>query len=526
MRSLFFIGAFVGTAFLACSTPSEPGAAPQPDTSPPDTSDAGTPDEASAPPLTWAPCDTKDWPDGFALPPATVRCTTVTVPFDHDHPEDGRTLKLRVARDPSRAFPTGKAVFQLAGGPGGTSVGQAGTVPRYMPKLLDQFDLVYVDQRGTGGSGYLDCAAGYPSTKDEWIACAGEHAKDDLARYLTVQAAHDLESVRAALGYGKINIRGGSYGTRLGLEYLRQHESSVDAVVLDGVDPPNNTFFRDFIVAVDRGVARLASDCKSSPDCAAITPDVLADLTKHRAAVKAAPRSIVADGAATTEDEATLLGVLGAALFEASTYYRIPRAIHGAATGDFVAWDALMSDMLGQTISEPMHAQRRSNSFAASSAPPRGLRPTRRVRGTSYVAPGLYMTVICAEDLPGSGTIDSLRALDASQLWGGDSTMVDIAQACAAWNVPALDPSLRAPVLSQAKVLLLNGDLDLNTFPEWGARAAATLPHAKNVVVPHATHSTMSIPCVGQIITDFIAGGGDAANVDVTCVDHLAPPAW
>ena len=253
-------------------------------------------------------------------------------------------------------------------------MGQAGTVPRYMPKLLDQFDLVYVDQRGTGGSGYLDCSAGYPSTKDEWIACAGEHAKDDLAGYLTVQAAHDLESVRKALGYDKINIRGGSYGTRLGLEYLRQHESSVNAVVLDGVDPPDNTFFHDFIVAVDRGVARLASDCKKSPDCAAITPDVLADLTKHRAAVKATPRSILADGAATTEDEATFLGVLGAALFEASTYYRIPRAIHGAASGDFVAWDALMSDMLGQTISEPMHAQLRGGSLssAASSSPREG----------------------------------------------------------------------------------------------------------------------------------------------------------
>ena len=136
------------------------------------------------------------------------------------------------------------------------------------------------------------------------------------------------------------------------------------------------------------------------------------------------------------------------------------------------------------------------------------------------------MTVICAEDLPGSGTVDALRTLDASQLWGGDPNIVDIAQACAAWKVPALDASLRTPVVSQAKVLLLNGDLDLNTFPEWGARAAATLPNAKNVVVPYATHSTMSIPCVGQIITDFIVKGGDAANVDLSCVDHLAPPVW
>jgi pimeloyl-ACP methyl ester carboxylesterase len=527
MRSFFILAASFAAAFLACSTPAEPGAAPQPGAP---TSDSGTADDASAQPLTWAPCDTKDWPDGFALPSPTVQCTTVTVPFDHAHPEDGRTLKLRVARDRARALPAGvgRAVFQLAGGPGGTSVGQAGTVPRYMPKLLDHFDLVYVDQRGTGGSGYLGCGTGYPSTKEEWIACAGEHAKEDLAGYLTVRAAHDLESVRVALGYGKISLRGGSYGTRLGLEYLRQHEARVNAVVLDGVDPPDNTFFRDFIVAVDRGVARLASDCKRSPDCAAITADVLADLTQHRAAVKATPRAIVADGAPAKEDEETFLGVLGAALFEAGTYSRVPRAIHGAATGDFAAWDALMSDTTGQAITEPLRAQLRGGaaSAAASSAAARGLRTKRRVRGSSYVAPGLYMTVICAEDLPGSGTADALRTLDAAQLWGGDPAMVDLADACAAWKVPPLEAALRAPVRSDAKVLLLNGELDLNTFPEWGARAAATLPHARNVVVPGATHSTMSIPCVGGIITEFLSADGDTANLDISCLDHLAAPAW
>ncbi|HSO31799.1 MAG TPA: alpha/beta fold hydrolase, partial [Labilithrix sp.] len=310
MRSILTIGACAAATFLACSAPNEPAAAPAPAVS---TSDAGTADEgAVAQPLAWAPCDTRDWPDGFALPPPAVECTTVTVPFDHARPGDGRTLGLRVARHRSRAFPTGQAVFQLAGGPGGTSVGQSGTIPRLMPKLLDQFDLVYVDQRGTGGSGYLDCASGYPSTKAEWVACAREHDRDDLAGYLTVQAAHDLELVRKALGYGKINVRGGSYGTRLGLEYLRQHEASVAAMVLDGVDPPDNTFFQDFIRAVDRGVARLVADCTKSPACAALTPDLLADLSAHRAAVRAAPRPIVADGAPAKEDEATFLAVLGA----------------------------------------------------------------------------------------------------------------------------------------------------------------------------------------------------------------------
>ncbi|HSO39075.1 MAG TPA: alpha/beta hydrolase, partial [Labilithrix sp.] len=66
----------------------------------------------------------------------------------------------------------------------------------------------------------------------------------------------------------------------------------------------------------------------------------------------------------------------------------------------------------------------------------------------------------------------------------------------------------------------------LNTYPEWGARAAATLPHATNLVVPYATHSTMGIPCVSGIITDFIAAEGDVARVDTSCVARLPAPQW
>jgi hypothetical protein len=76
------------------------------------------------------------------------------------------------------------------------------------------------------------------------------------------------------------------------------------------------------------------------------------------------------------------------------------------------------------------------------------------------------------------------------------------------------------------KVLLLNGDLDLDTFPEWGAHAAATLPRAVNLVVPYATHSTMSIPCVQKIMSAFLLADGDAARVDRACLAELRAPSW
>jgi len=43
----------------------------------------------------------------------------------------------------------------------------------------------------------------------------------------------DLEAVRQALGGPKLDLVGGSYGTRVALEYLRRHPEAVRTVVLD-----------------------------------------------------------------------------------------------------------------------------------------------------------------------------------------------------------------------------------------------------------------------------------------------------
>ncbi len=47
----------------------------------------------------------------------------------------------------------------------------------------------------------------------------------------------DLDDVRAHLGYDRINLYGGSYGTRAALVYVRQHGARVRSMVLDGVAP-------------------------------------------------------------------------------------------------------------------------------------------------------------------------------------------------------------------------------------------------------------------------------------------------
>src|SRR5262249_35823138 len=138
-------------------------------------------------------------------------------------------------------------VFFLAGGPGQGAAKLAPLVREMFRRVQTDRDIVLVDQRGTGKSNPLDCKVddddslkGFnePDSAglDRLKACMAGY-KADLPQYTTPIAMDDLDDVRAYLGYDRINIYGGSYGTRAGLVYLRQHGDRVRSAVLDGVAP-------------------------------------------------------------------------------------------------------------------------------------------------------------------------------------------------------------------------------------------------------------------------------------------------
>jgi hypothetical protein len=66
----------------------------------------------------------------------------------------------------------------------------------------------------------------------------------------------------------------------------------------------------------------------------------------------------------------------------------------------------------------------------------------------------------------------------------------------------------------------------MTTTPQWGDEALKTLPKATHLIVPFSTHSTMSDPCVRQVITQFFNNDGDIASTDTSCVSSIKEPAW
>lgn len=212
----------------------------------PGSTDAPSPDLARfyEQQVEWSECR-----DGFV-------CTTVTVPLDYADPA-GETIGLALLKKPA-ADPAARvgALLVNPGGPGvpGTDYAAQAALAFREP-ILDGFDIVGFDPRGTGASAPVDClsdaeldeyVAGDPSPDDaaerrDYLAgverfgagCA-ELSGDVAAHVTTVEAARDMDVIRAVLGEAQLTYFGASYGTKLGATYAELFPDEVDRFVLDG----------------------------------------------------------------------------------------------------------------------------------------------------------------------------------------------------------------------------------------------------------------------------------------------------
>jgi pimeloyl-ACP methyl ester carboxylesterase len=189
-------------------------------------------------------------------------CARLTVPLDYRHPA-GRTIRLSVLKVPASGSRIGSLVVNPGGpGAGGTSYAAGGSAYFGSP-LLDHFDIVGFDPRGTGQSSPVDCLDDRqfnaylssdpdPTTatqiaqfrrQQQRLARGCSETDPALAAHIsTVEAARDMDILRAALGERRLSYFGASYGTKLGATYAQLFPRRVGRFVLDGaVDPTLGT---------------------------------------------------------------------------------------------------------------------------------------------------------------------------------------------------------------------------------------------------------------------------------------------
>jgi pimeloyl-ACP methyl ester carboxylesterase len=424
-------------------------------------------------------------------------CMKLPVPLDPAQP--GRTLQLHVTIAPAlREGARPDPLFVLAGGPGEAGSEVLPILNTAMRRVRPTRDIVFIDQRGTGLSGKLECEPGLDedsSLTDEQIDAALvrciKASKAPFAAYTTANAARDIEQVRRALGYGKINLWGGSYGTRLGQAYARAYPGNVRALILDAVAAPDQVIpagGRDSQAALDK----LFGQCDADPACRKAFPGLRAEFDGLVAKVGKGLAISLPDPRTARQVDiemtgARLLGTVHNMLYAPADARRLPFLVHSAARG---RW-------------QPFVARR---NLGADSTP----------EGASATL--LYLAVICAEDMP---------RFTPALIAGDDAPLTrDFARRlpglCRAMNVPAV--TLPAPTMIGAPALLLSGALDPVTAPHRAARAAGYMTRAQLLTAPNVGHGVSQLGCAPRLLRAFL--DHPEQKVDGSCLNEIPAPTF
>ncbi len=260
-----------------------------PETSTPETTIDSSPDEApTTTAASTAPEGTVEWSELEA----GVDEARVSVPLDHDDPV-GAQIELYMVRHRA-ADPTARigVLFVNPGGPGyGGSDLAAQAEFIYDQPLLDSFDIIGIDPRGTGLSEpgvdcvddydpYFGVETGPDTTREdttlrevtaEFAGGCVERSGEMLQHLTTVDTARDFDLVRQALGEDTVSYFGWSYGTQLGATWATLFPDTVRAAVLDGAVDPSVGRVDGLVqqsAGFDASLSTFLADCSADPTCA------------------------------------------------------------------------------------------------------------------------------------------------------------------------------------------------------------------------------------------------------------------
>ena len=464
---------------------------------------------AAAPTLEPAPCAFDGVPADWAEQ-HRIDCGWLRVPESRES-EGGRTLRLFVAIARARPGVAPAApMLYIHGGPGIATVDYffpAFPTSKNWPPFLASRDIVYFDQRGTGRSGPPLCPplgkslesadkltlsprAALERKRSLYAACRATLQADsfDGRAYNSTATVEDAEDLRRALGVEQWNVYGVSYGTLVGLEYVRRHPDRLRSVILDSVFPPNSPNGAEQISSTAKAYEALQRACDRDVDCARRHPSILTTLATVTRRLDAHPQA--ADRAPI--DGSVFASALWTMLVGTKTARWVPLAIERAAAGDEAAIRRIVETFGGD--------------------------------GTfGDYSPAQAMTVNCFEVTTGntaSAHAEMLRRYP--QLANAADLPEETDALCAAWQAQRAPLAFFAPVESTVPVLLFGGEFDPATPYDDAVLASRYLPNSTLVFVPGASHAAFTADdCTRAIAYAFVANPARQPALD--CLANRPP---
>jgi pimeloyl-ACP methyl ester carboxylesterase len=441
--------------------------------------------------------------------PAGATCGHVDVPLDRANPAAGTLpiafqLYRHTGQRPAKSAVVVDTGFALAG----TTIGSREKLVPLFASVRARHDIVLVDPRGRGRSGAIDCPAlqhGTAPSTEAASACA-EQLGDAAQRYGLGDIAKDIDAVRAALGYEKIDYYGLSYGGGDIAAYATRFGEHLRSIVIDAPwGPPQqeaDKVGRDAAKA-QALLRRVDVVCKGSTNCSSLQPDPGKRMRELVRRLRRTPLTGTARDAEGTEHKVRI-----------DPGFLINRVMQ-AQPAPFINSGELAAaaDALRNGDDAPLLR------LAAENDPP-VLSDSGEPTGFSY---GGFAATFCIENRypwsPGASLSDRLQQWDATVNAAPDPPFapfraaevlrneLDAYNVCMGWPGPTtatltVEPGAHYP---RVPALVLGGDLDTVT-PDSVREMADLFPGSTHVSVAGAGHGALlDSPCAVALAAEMIA---------------------
>ena len=418
-----------------------------------------------------------------------AKCTTVVVPENRSEPA-GAQIALNVAVLPATVARRSDPIFFITGGPGGVDTELVPYFAQAFAVVNAHRDLVFVDQRGVGQSNPLACAVTTPGLSlDQIVATCLGQTTADVSHYRTPDAMDDLDAVRQALGYGRIDVWGGSYGATAAQVYLRRHPDTVRTIVLDGPTLLDVPVFERWSSSAQRSLRLLAKRCRADRGCAKAFPLWFERFPALLARLAASP---VHAGGITIDAAAT-----------ASTVDELTASVGDAVTVPFV---------LARAESGAYEPLARAIAYISERGGP--------TTGTQLMP----IEVMCTE--PWAAADPGVVAADAAgtyMSWYYPASVVEGNRVCGLWPKVDLSAEDWSRVRSDVPALVLVGGADPKDPPANTAGVTDAMPNARVVTVPGGAHGVAQLGCIPALLDRFFERG-TTAGLDTSCAARALVP--